>query len=491
MVLMGASGDLSKRMVVPALFRLSRSGILPAGFRLVGYARDKWTDDEFRKVMREAVLANARAGDEEAWPAFAAGMSYVPPDVNGDDERGYAWIGDRLARNDAEAGTGGRHLFYLAVPPAAIKSILDRLSATGLAGHGYRPPEGGWAHVIVEKPFGRSLETAQSLNRDVATALDEHDVYRIDHFLGKEAAQNLFAFRFGNGIFEPVWNRNYIDHVQITAAETLGTEGRGSYYESAGALRDMLQSHLLQLMSLVALEPPPDWTPDLVRNEKAQVLQSIREIRPEDVDRVAVRGQYAGYREEKDVAPDSNVETFAALELYVDNWRWAGVPFFLRSGKRLAQRITEVNVVFKPAPHSMFEDLGGQRISLEPNVLTLRVTPNDALFLEVEGKQPGQGMGLRPVLLDYSGIDPKEIPSAYEYLLLDAMRGKTTLFARADEVEASWALVQPVLDHWERTKAADFPNYAPGTWGPAAADELIARGGRRWRDFKLEAPDCP
>ncbi len=481
MVLMGASGDLSRRMVVPALFRLSRRGILPEGFRLIGYARDTWTTEQFREVMREAVLHDPQPGDVDAWPAFASGMSHVPPEVNGNDEKGYGWIGDQLAHNDREAGTGGRHLFYLAVPPVAIKPILDRLSAMGLAGHGYDPPECGWAHVIVEKPFGRSLETARALNRDVATALAERDVYRIDHFLGKEAAQNLFAFRFGNGIFEPVWNRNYIDHVQITAAETLGSEGRGSYYESAGALRDMVQSHLLQLMALLALEPPAEWSPDAVRNEKAQVLESIRPIRGEDVDQFAVRGQYAGYREEKDVDPSSNVETFAALKLFIDNWRWAGVPFYLRTGKRLAVRRTEVNVVFKPAPHSIFAERG-QASTLPSNVLTMRVTPNDALFLEVEGKQPGQGMRLRPVMLDYTGLDPAETPSAYEYLILDAMRGKTTLFARADEVEASWELVQPILDHWEGIKDQSFPNYEAGSWGPSASDELLARDGRAWRN---------
>jgi glucose-6-phosphate 1-dehydrogenase len=409
-------------------------------------------------------------------------MTYVPPDAGDDDARGYAWVGERLAANDAEAGTGGRRLFYLAVPPAAMKPIVERLTEMELAGHGYHPPEGGWAHIIVEKPFGRSLETARALNREVTTALDERDVYRIDHFLGKEAAQNLFAFRFANGIFEPVWNRNYIDHVQITAAETLGMEGRGSYYETAGALRDMVQSHLLQVLALVALEPPAEWEPDAVRDEKAQVLTAIRPIRPEEVDSVAVRGQYAGYREEKDVKPDSNVETYAALRVSVENWRWAGVPFYLRTGKRLAKRITEVHVVFKPAPHCIFSKRGevGQ---LPPNSLTLRLTPDEALYLNLEGKRPGQGMHLRPVTMDYTDLAAAETPSAYEYLLLDAMRGKATLFARADEVEASWEVVQPVLDRWESTPAEDFPNYAGGSSGPAAADELLARDGRRWRQL--------
>jgi glucose-6-phosphate 1-dehydrogenase len=493
MVLMGATGDLSRRMVVPALFRLSRRGILPPGFRLVGYAREQKTVDEFREMMRQAVLASPQPGDVEAWPAFAAAMTYVPADLGADDERGYAWIAGELERNDREAGTGGRRLFYLAVPPAAIKPILERLSGMGLAGRRYDPPEGGWARVIVEKPFGRSLETARALNREVTAVMDEGDVYRIDHFLGKEAAQNLFAFRFANGIFEPVWNRNYIDHVQITAAETLGMEGRGSYYETAGALRDMVQSHLLQLLSLVALEPPAEWSPDAVRDEKAQVLRAIRPIRAERADAVAVRGQYGPgtigstaeptYREEKDVAPDSNVETYAALRLEIDNWRWAGVPFYLRTGKRLAARSTEVHVVFKPAPHSIFAERGSPD-SLPCNSLTLSVTPHEALVLNVEGKRPGQGMNLRPVAMDFADLDTAATPSAYEYLVLDAMRGKTTLFARADEVEASWELVQPVLDYWESTRATAFPNYAAGSSGPAAADELLARDGRKWKPLK-------
>jgi glucose-6-phosphate 1-dehydrogenase len=493
MILMGASGDLSRRMVVPALFRMSRRGILPPDFRLVGYAREKWSADEFREVMREAVLASPQPGDVEAWPAFAAAMTYVPPEVNGDDEAGYQWVATELERNDREAATGGRRLFYLAVPPAAIRPILTRLSAMGLVGHGYDPPEGGWAHVIVEKPFGRSLETARALNRDVAEWLDERHVYRIDHFLGKEAAQNLFAFRFANGIFEPVWNRNYVDHVQITAAETLGMEGRGSFYETSGALRDMVQSHLLQLLALVALEPPAEWTPDAVRDEKAQVLNSIRPIRPDEVDRVAVRGQYASgdvggklvphYRSEKDVAPDSNVETYAALKLQIDNWRWAGVPFYLRTGKRLAARNTEVHVVFKPAPHSIF-GVPGDYEPLPCNSLTLRVTPHQALLLNLEGKRPGQGMSFRPVVLDFADLDAAATPSAYEYLLLDAMRGKATFYARADEVDASWEVVQPVLDYWERTPAKEFPNYAAGSSGPAAADVLLARDGRQWKPLK-------
>jgi glucose-6-phosphate 1-dehydrogenase len=488
-VLMGASGDLSKRMVVPAIFRLWRRGILPSGSRLIGYARDAWSMDHFRDVMRDAVLASARPGDAEAWPEFASSMSYVPEELVGDDERGYAWIGGELARADREAGTGGRHLFYFAIPPGAIKPVVEALSGAKLAGFGYEPPEGGWARVIVEKPFGRSLETARALDAELHKLIDERDVYRIDHFLGKEAVQNLWAFRFANGLFEPVWDRNYIDHVQITAAETLGVEGRGSFYESSGALRDMVQSHLLQVLSVVALEPPAGFYSDAVRDEKAQVLASIRPIKPDDVARVAVRGQYGpgeiggeqvpGYREEPNVAPDSRIETFAALKVHVDNWRWSGVPFYLRSGKRLASRVTEVYVAFKPVPHSIFCERG-EPSRLRPNSLTVRITPNEEILLDLEGKRPGHGMRFRPVVLDFTSLQ-EDTPSAYEYLLLDAMRGSTALFARADEVESAWEIVQPVLDVWESDASVDFPSYAAGSAGPSAADELLARDGRHWK----------
>jgi glucose-6-phosphate 1-dehydrogenase len=413
-------------------------------------------------------------------------MSYIAALDASEDDSDFRLLGEVLVRFGE---SGARRLFYLALPPAAIAPTIERLSRTGFAGPGFAAGDCGWARVIVEKPFGRDLESARALNVQVASAVDEADLFRIDHFLGKEAVQNLFAFRFANGIFEPVWNRNFIDHVQITAAETLGMEGRGSYYETAGALRDMVQSHLLQLLALVAIEPPAAWTPDDVRDEKAQVLRAIRQIREEDVPNVAVRGQYgagevdgasvAAYRDEANVAADSTVETYAALELYVDNWRWAGVPFYLRSGKRLSSRVTEIVVKFKPAPHSIFRDAEG-RGALRSNTLRVRVGPREGLYLEVDGKQPGQGMRLRPVELDYSELDSTGTPSAYEYLLLDAMRGRSTLFARADEVEHSWRAVQPVLDRWAGEEPERFPNYDAGTSGPPEAEELLARSGRAW-----------
>jgi glucose-6-phosphate 1-dehydrogenase len=361
-VLFGASGDLARRMVVPAIFRLMRRGLLHPDFHLIGYARTKWTNEEFRASVREAVMSQAAPGDEEAWPQFAARLFYLPGKYSDDDVQGYVWLADMLARCDRELHARGRRLFYLATPPTEFAPILQRLSETGLAGRGYRPPEDGWGRAIIEKPFGRDLASARLLNAQIATYFNEHDVCRIDHFLGKEAVQNLFAFRFANAIFEPVWNRNYIDHVQITAVETLGVEGRGRYYETAGALRDMLQNHLLQLCALICIEPPAEWNSNAVRNEKVKVLRAVRRIKPEEVESSAVRGQYASgdtegrrvpaYREESYVAPDSTVETYAALKIYIQNLRWAGVPFYLRTGKRLAARRTEIAVEFKPVPHT-------------------------------------------------------------------------------------------------------------------------------------------
>lgn len=492
MVLFGASGDLARRMVVPALFRLVRRRLIKPGFRLIGYARTRMTDDEFRERMREACLEHSQAGDAEAWPEFAKALSYISAEDENDVPE-FTLLDDMLDRFDREGATGGRRLFYLSLPPTVFLPTIRHLTERGLAGHLYDPPEGGWARVIVEKPFGRDLASARALNREIAELLDERDVYRIDHYLGKEAVQNLFAFRFANGLFEPLWNRNHIDNVQITAAETIGIEGRGAYYETAGALRDMVQNHLMQLLSLVALEPPGEWTPDAVRDEKVKVLRAIRTIAPGEAGRIAVRGQYGpgevdgvpvpGYRDEEKVAPGSTVETFAALRLFIDNWRWSGVPFYLRSGKRLATRVTEIVVQFKPAPYSPFSERG-KFVSVPPNTLTVRVTPNEGLMLGMLGKLPGHGMRLRPVVMDYFYADDAvkvETPTAYEHLVLDAMRGRATLFTRADEVEAAWEVVQPVLDAWQSEPPPSFPNYAPGSEGPPEAEAMASRSGRAWK----------
>jgi len=494
LVLFGASGDLTQRMIMPAIFRLVRRGLLPPEFRLIGYARTEMTDDEFRAHIRKAVLREAGAGDEAAWSDFAARLSYIPAQYDSGDLRGYAELARRFEQLDSGKGAGARRLFYLATPPAQFAPIMKHLSEAKLAGLAYQPAAGAWARFVIEKPFGHNLATARALNADIARRIGENDIYRIDHFLGKEIVQNLFALRFANGIFEPVWNRNYVDHVQITATETLGMEGRGSYYETAGALRDMVQNHLLQLCALVAIEPPAEWNPRALRDEKVKVLRAVRKITPGEVDRDAVRGQYGAglnagervpaYREEQGVAPDSQVETFAAFRLHIDNVRWAGVPFYLRSGKRLAKRATEIVVEFKPAPHTPFASGGVDDGAVRPNRLIATISPHEGVVLQVEGKLPGQEMRLRPIDLDYCYLHDQaavESPSAYEHLLLDAMRGDPTFFARADEVEAAWEIVEPVIEKWGAEKPSDFPNYAAGSSGPAAADELLPRDGDRAR----------
>ena len=500
LVLFGASGDLAQRMVVPAIFRLARRGLLSPEFRLIGYARSKMTDDEFRQRMRKAVMRETGAGDEQAWTEFAARLSYIAAEYEGDDLEGYAELTRRFEKLDRGAGTGARRLFYLATPPALFGPVMKHLSDAKLAGLAYQPADAGWARFIIEKPFGHDLASALSLNADIARSFDEHDIYRIDHFLGKEIVQNLFALRFANGIFEPVWNRNYIDHVQITAAETLGVEGRGGYYEGAGAMRDMVQNHLLQLCALVAIEPPAEWNSRAVRDEKVKVLRAVRRINPGEVERDAVRGQYGAgsisgervpaYREEEKVAADSQVETYAAVKHHIDNQRWAGVPFYLRSGKRLAKRATEIVVEFKPAPHTPWSERGVTDERARPNLLVVNVSPEEGIVIRVEAKQPGQEMRLQSINLDYCNSDERgqtESPSAYEHLLLDSMRGDPTFFARADEAEAAWEIVEPVIKKWGSEKSTDFPNYTAGSSGPAAADELLARDGRYWYDATDQA----
>jgi glucose-6-phosphate 1-dehydrogenase len=484
LVLFGVSGDLSERMVMPAIFRLVRRGLLAADFRVIGYARTAMSDDEFRRLMEQAVMREPLDGDEAAWNDFAARLSYVAAEYDGGDRQGYAELARRFDQVDPGTGAGARRLFYLATPPEQFAPIMRHLRDTKLAGPDYQPAD-GWARIILEKPFRHDLATARALNADIGRSYNENDIYRIDHFLGKETVQNLFALRFANGIFEPVWNRNYIDHVQITASETIGMEDRGSYYETAGALRDMVQNHLLQLCALVAIEPPAEWNPRALRDEKVQVLRSVRRITPDSVERDAVRGQYGAgdfageavpaYRAEKEVAVDSPVETYAALTLYIDNMRWAGVPFYLRSGKRLATRATKIVVEFKPAPHTPFSPHGSGDGVIRPNRLVASISPHESVVLQVEGKLPGQGMALRPIDLHYgnvAGQATRGSPSAYEHLLLDALRGDPTFFARADEVEVAWEIVQPVLDRWAAELPSSFPNYRAGAAVPAGIDGL-------------------
>jgi glucose-6-phosphate 1-dehydrogenase len=477
LVIFGATGDLTARKLVPALFDLFCENKLPAQFCIVGLARRAKSDDEFRADLRASAQQFARAkpdDDRARWEKFAQIVCYHQAEF--DSAEGYTRLGERLRELDATRGTEGNRLFYLATAPEYYAPIAARLGAAQLA-----PPGGAWERLIVEKPFGSDLASACALNRQILAVFDETQIYRIDHYLGKETVQNIFAFRFANTIMEPLWNRNYVDHVQITAAESIGIEARGDYYDRAGALRDMVQSHLLQLVALTAMEPPVSFDATAVHDEKAKVLRAICPLCDRAVDEVVVRGQYAEYRAERRVAPDSITETFVALKLAIDNWRWAGVPFYLRTGKRLPKRATEIRIQFKPVPHPLFSRDAASGI--EPNVITLRIQPDEGIHWKFAAKKPGQEIQLSNARMNFYyreafGAAPGE---AYETLLLDAMRGDLTLFNRNDEVEVAWSLVAPILERWMQAPPPEFPNYAAGTWGPDAANQLLARDGRAWR----------
>ena len=486
MVIFGATGDLTHRKLVPALYNLHRERLLPPGFHVIGFARRDWSDDFFRRSLEEEARQFSRTGiDDALWASFASGFSYNRASF--DDPAGYKALAERLDALDAQAGAGGNRLFYLATPPESYSTIIEQLGAAGLN----RPPGSGWVRIIIEKPFGHDLASARALNDQVHRVFDESQIYRIDHYLGKETVQNILVFRFANGIFEPIWNRRYVDHVEITVAETVGVEGRGGYYDHAGALRDMVQNHLMQLTTLTAMEPPVGYSADAVRDEKVKVIRAIRPIVGDDVQRFTVRGQYGpgaingaavpAYRQEEGVDPHSNTETFVALRLTIENWRWAGVPFLLRTGKRLPKRASEIAIQFRQAPLMLF-DLGPTS-SVEPNVLAIKVQPDEGISLRFDSKVPGQANQIRPVTMDfrYNASFGVESPEAYERLLLDAMLGDSTLFTRSDEVEASWSVVTPILEAWQAAPPPDFPNYEAGTWGPAAADQLLGAEWRHWR----------
>ncbi len=477
LVIFGASGDLTRRKLFPALYSLALRRLLPERFAVVGVARREESDDEFRERMKHAVQEFGRDEfKEDVWSWLAGGMRYVATDFA--DEDGENHLAAVLNELDRERGTAGNRVYYLAVPPDAISTLLHEI--------GERRSAEGWTRVIIEKPFGHDLESARELNEEIKRHFAEQEIFRIDHYLGKETVQNLLALRFANGIFEPIWNRQFVDHVQITVAESIGIEGRAAFYEQAGAIRDVFQNHLLQLVALTAMEPPIDFTADSVRNEKVKVLRALHTPGPKHV----VRGQYGrghvegeevpGYREEEGVAPDSMTETYVAAKLYVDNWRWADTPFYVRAGKRLARRETTIAIEFKRAPHPPFEIVDDE--GLRPNVLVCHIQPDEGVSLEFAAKVPGQGMMLRTVHMDflYGPTFRSGIPEAYERLLLDCLLGDATLFTRSDEVEEQWSLVDAIVAFWKRDRPS-FPNYASGTWGPAASDELMKRDGRTWR----------
>ena len=484
MVLFGASGDLAKRKVVPAMYDLAIHNLLGPRYAVVGFARTPMSDDSFRQMLGEAAKSMSEVGpiDAKKWEEFASNVHYVSGEYANPDD--YAKLIRCLSELDKEKKLGGNRLFYLSTPPEVYPHIVEQLGKAGLA----RPSsQNSWVRIIIEKPFGRDLASAKELNKIVLNVFEEHQVYRIDHYLGKDTVQNLLVLRFSNGIFEPLWNRNYVDHVQITAAETLGVERRGGFYETAGALRDMIQSHVLQLTSLVAVEPPAQFDATAVRNEKIKILQSIR---PFDLGMVAqsvVRGQYGpgaidgkpvpGYKQEPGVNPHSRTETFVAMELQIDNWRWAGVPFYLRTGKRLAKRSTEIVIQFKCAPHIVFRER-----KVEANRLELNIQPDEGISFSFGAKRPGTEMGIGHVTMNFSYREAfgDGARSAYATLLGDCVREDATLFDRADSVEAAWALVDPILDVWGAARTGTVPQYPAGSWGPRESDLLLERGGRRW-----------
>jgi glucose-6-phosphate 1-dehydrogenase len=476
LVIFGASGDLTRRKIFPALYALAFRRMLPEQLGILGVARSDWTDDEFRRQMEAAVREFGRDEfREDVWEQLAGAAAYHSLDFANEPLDGLA---QDLTRTDEDRGTEGNRVYYLAVPPAAMPTLVKEL--------GKHRRTDGWTRLIVEKPFGRDQTSARELNELIWSHFGEDEVYRIDHYLGKETVQNMAALRFANGIFEPIWNRQFIDHVQITVAESIGIEGRAGYYEQAGAIRDIFQNHMLQLVALTAMEPPSDFTAESVRNEKVKVLKSIHTPGPKHV----VRGEYGrgyvegievpGYREEPDVDPLSTTETYVAAKLFVDNWRWADTPFYVRTGKRLPRRETTIAIQFKRAPHPPFAEAAAEE--LRPNLLIVHVQPDEGVSLAIGAKVPGVGMKLRTVHMDfvYGGAFQVEMPEAYERLLLDAMRGDATLFTRSDEVDEQWAIVDAIVAAWKRDRPA-FPNYAAGTWGPPSADDLLKRDGRSWR----------
>ena len=481
LVVFGATGDLTRRKIFPALYALAARRLLPEQFGVVGVARTEQTTEAWIQEMKRAVEEHGRDElEDEIWDELAEGLRYVATDFA--DDGGEDRVAEVLRELDESRGTGGNRLYYLAVPPAAFETIVHEL--------GERRGTDGWIRLIVEKPFGHDRDSARRLNEILKRHYAEEEIFRIDHYLGKETVQNMLALRFANGIFEPIWNRQFIDHVQITVAESIGIEGRAAFYEEAGVIRDVFQNHLLQLVALTAMEPPIDFTADSVRNEKVKVLRSLHTPGPKSI----VRGQYGrgvvegeevpGYREEPGVDSGSTTDTYVAAKLYVDNWRWADTPFYVRAGKRLPRRETTIAIQFQRAPHPPFAEIAGE--GLRPNVLLIHVQPDEGVSLAIGAKVPGAGMTIRTVHMDflYGGAFRTSLPEAYERLILDAMLGDATLFTRADEVDEQWALVDAIVASWKRDRPS-FPNYPAGTWGPSGADDLLHRDGRSWRRHSL------
>ncbi len=485
-VILGAAGDLTRRKLLPAIYNLERDGLLPSSYAVMGFARRELDDEAFRAVAREGVASYSRRPAIEAtWPEFERNLFYTRGSF--DDPEAFVELKRRLDEVEAERGIAGNRVFYLSVPPSAIETCVEQLQVAGLA----EAPGGSYARVIVEKPVGRDLESAREINDVVASVFDEEDVFRIDHYLGKETVQSMLVLRFSNSIFEPLWNQKYIDHVQITVAEEEGVGTRGGYYEEAGALRDMVQNHILQLLCLTAMEPPWSLDAEVVRDHKMGVLNCLRPLRGTEVDRHVIRAQYGpgrsgegdvrGYRREDRVLPESTTETYVAIQAYVDNWRWSGVPFYIRTGKALPKRASEIAIQFKGVPPVLFN--ANPEMAVAGNVLALRIQPDEGLTLQIATKQPGPNAIISPVDMDfnYGTSFAGQSPEAYERLLLDVVVGDASLFMRRDAVEASWQWVTGILDGWQASGARWLPEYAAGSWGPVEAERMIEAEGRRWR----------
>lgn len=488
LVIFGATGDLTARKLIPAIYNLAREGQLPPQFACVGFARRDKTHEQFRAEMKEAISSFSRIKpiDENLWSTFKEQLFYHKSEFH--EEEGYERLSAFLQDLDNRLGTKGNRVFYLSTQPSYFTTICEKLHKAGLI---YDENKGGpWSRIIIEKPFGHDTDSAHALQNELLQFMDESQIYRIDHYLGKETVQNILVFRFANSLFESLWNNRYIDHVQITVAEDIGIGTRGAFWEEAGFLRDILQNHMMQILSLVAMEPPVSLAAHAIHDEKVKVLQAIRPFSHQDLEHSVIRSQYEkgyvngepviGYRQEKNVNPNSNVETYVALKLFIDNWRWAGVPFYLRGGKRLPKKGTEISIFFKDPPSVLFQHPGKKN---EPNVLTLRIQPDEGTSLKINCKVPGSTNFIQPVKMNfrygkYFGMAP---PEAYERLIQDCILGDNTLFAREDEVFSSWNLLTPVLEYWANNPPKDFANYACGSWGPKSADDLIMKDGRKWR----------